>query len=184
MTGLYEDIDEDLDEMDDEGDDEGSDDESLAERRRRRNRNRPRGGGYNQPRVDNSKPVTQTQLSAALARVGADIKKVAAGMSSIEKRSDRTRKEGQQFAQMAMLMPLLLKPKTIAVSDLGKAENKDAKVQVESNDSLSLLLPLMMMGGMGGGYGASGSSSGGGNNDMMMMMMLLLATGGLGGSKK
>jgi hypothetical protein len=178
MNGLYEDIDEDLDELDDE--DFGEDLDELAERRKRkrhRNRFRPKGGGYNQPRLDKS-PVSQTQMQAALARVGEDVKKLAASVRSLEERADKTIKrisgQNQGLGQMAMMMPMLMK-KSVTVT--GLAANgipQDTRVLVDDNDSMMMLLPFMMMQGFSTKNGDAGSS----NNDMMMMMAMMMAFSG------
>lgn len=168
MNGLYEDIDEDLDEMDDEG--FGEDDESLAEKRRRRGRRAGagvRGRGYNQPRLEKS-AVTQTQLHAAMARVGEDIRKLATSVAASESRLEnavvKTRKDQGNFSQMALLLPMLMR-KTVLVSQL----TPNTRLLSGEQDMMSMMLPMMMMGGMGGS-----SNGGGGQNDMMMMMMMMV----------
>jgi len=174
MNGLYEDIDEDLDELDDEG---FGEDDDLSERRRRK-KHRPKGGNYNQPRLDKS-PVTQTQLQAALARVGEDVKKLAASVKSLEDRADKTLKrinnQNQGLGQMAMLMPMLMKKSVKLTTDVSADLKKDTRILVDDNDSMSMLLPFMMMQGYGG-TGQNGTSGGG--NDMMMMMVMLMAFSG------
>ncbi|MCW5805417.1 MAG: hypothetical protein KIT31_23810 [Deltaproteobacteria bacterium] len=171
MNGLYEDIDEDLDELDDESWLENDD---LAERRRRRSRGaQPKGGNYVQPRLDKS-PVSHTQLQAALARVGEDVKKLAAQVQSLESRADTTitrmNKQNQGLGQMAMLLPLLLK-KSVTAGANGQVP-PGTRVLVDDNDSLTLLLPLMMM----SNYGGNGSN-GNGQNDMAMMFMMFALLG-------
>lgn len=165
MNGLYEDIDEDLDEIDDEDIDE--DDESLAERRRKRRRNRVRGRGYNQPKLEKSY-VTQSQLQAAMSRVADDVRKLSSSVGTVDDRIAKTRKDQGQFTQMALLLPLLSRPKVVEVPSTtsGKVE----KVLSGEQDKMAMLLPFMLMGGMGGG-------SNGGGNDMMMMMVMMIAMG-------
>jgi hypothetical protein len=168
MNGLYEDIDEDLDELDDEG---FGEDDDLSERRKRK-KHRPKGGGYNQPRLDKG-AVTQTQLQAALARVGEDVKKLALSVKSLEDRADKTIKRinnnNQGLGQMAMMMPMLMK-KSVTVTGLtANGIPADTKVLVDDNDSMMMMLPFMMM------QGQTKNGDGGGNNDMMMMMMMMMA---------
>lgn len=175
MNGLYEDIDEDLDELDDEA--FGEDDELSERRRRRRNRGfQPKGGGYNQPRLDKS-PVSQTQLQAALARVGEDVKKLAASVKSLEARADTTisriNKQNQGLGQMAMMMPMLMK-KTVTITGTTLAAGglkEGTRVMIDDNDSMSMLLPFMMM----GSFGSTPQNGTGGQNDMMMMAMMMIA---------
>jgi cell pole-organizing protein PopZ len=170
---LADDIDEDLDEMDDEDIDDAFADDDLSERRRRKRRSNVKGRGYSSPRRDSS-PVSQTQMQAALARVAADVRKLAASQQSLETRmsSDvkRFRTESNNSNQMAALMPFLFKPKAKTLQELTTAgELLTTKFQVESDDSLSMMLPLLMMGGM-----SSSGGSGGGDNNMMLMMAIAL----------
>lgn len=170
---LTDDIDEDLDEMDDEDIDDAFTEDDLAERRRRKRRN-VKGRAYSSPRKDNS-PVNQTQMQAALARVAADVRKLAAGQREIEARLNtdvkKLRTESSSANQMAAMMPFLFKPKAKTLQEMATAgELTTAKFQVDSNDSMSMLLPMMMMGGMGGS-----SSTGSGDNNMMMMMIAMMA---------
>lgn len=172
---LADDIDEDLDEMDDEDIDDALGEDDLSERRRKRRR--VRGRGYSQPRRDNS-PVNQTQMQAALARVAADVRKLAAGQKDLEDRVGKELKKvntsTSQSGQMMALLPMLMKKsKTPAeLAALPPAELAKTKFLIDSNDTMTMLLPLMMMGGMGGN-GSTGNSAGGGDNMMMMMVMAL-----------
>lgn len=182
MNGLNEDIDEDLDELDDE-----DIEDSLGERRRMR-RSNIRGRGYNQPRLERSS-VTQAQLQAAMSRVGEDIRKLATTTKGLEESVSRSlgkvRRDQQQFNQMAMLLPLLSRPKTVeiktwklkegVVSDppaRADFELATTKVLSAEQDSMAMMLPILLMGGMGG---SSGGGSGGGGNDMMMLAVAMIA---------
>jgi hypothetical protein len=170
---LADDIDEDLDEMDDEDIDDALTEDDLSERRRKKRRN-VRGRGYSSPRKDDS-PVNQTQMQAALARVAADVRKLAAGQRELETRLSldvkKLRTDSSSANQMAAMMPLLFKPKAKTLQEMATAgELLTTKFQVDSNDSLSMLLPMMMMSGMGGS-----SSSGSGDSNMMMMAIAMMA---------
>lgn len=163
----------------DESLDESSLDDDLSERRRKRHHQNVKGRGYVQPRADHS-AVNQTQMQAALARVAADVRKLAAGQKVLEDQVNgsikRLRGETQQSMQMAALLPMLFKPKSKTLAEIGAAgEIGTAKFMVDSNDTMSMMLPLLLMGGMGGGMGSSSSSGGGGDNNMMMMMVMMMA---------
>jgi|GEM_PF-4807527 len=167
---MAEDIDENASGIDDEDlDDSGLRDDDLSERRRRHGV-RVRGRNYAPSRADGS-AVNQTQMQAALARVAEDVRKLATGQRAQDERLSaglkRLRGDTQQASQMAALLPLLFKPKTKALTELTVTD----KVMVDSNDSMSMLLPLMLMGGMGG------SSTAGGGDNMMMMMVMMMAMG-------
>lgn len=173
---LADDIDEDLDEMDDEDIDDAFADDDLSERRRRKRRN-IKGRGYTAPRRDNA-PVSQTQMQAALARVAADVRKLAASQRELETRvsSDvkRLRTDSSQANQMAALMPFLFRPKAKTLQEIAASgELLTAKFQLESNDTMAMLLPMLMMGGMGS---SSGSNGAGGDSNMMMLAVALMAT--------
>jgi len=186
MTGLaFDDIDEDLDEMDDEDIDEAlREDDELAERRRRGRRGRGapvKGGGYSQPRAPQQQSyVTQTQLQAALNRVGTDVRKLAANTSALENRIDqaavrtkRSAQQTQQAFQLTALLPLLIRPKTITLGDQVANIPRGTRIMIDEGDSLTTLLPrrLIMMGGRGG-QGQAGT----GNDSMMMLLVVLLLT--------
>lgn len=174
---LADDIDEDLDEMDDEDIDDALSEDDHAERRRRR-RARVRGRGYASPRRDTA-PVSQTQMQAALARVAADVRKLAANQRDLESRVGKELKTvgsaTAQSAQMLALLPLLTKrSKTLTeIAALPADERARLRLSIDSNDSLTTLLPLMMMGGMGGMGGTGTTSTGGGDNSMMMLVLAM-----------
>lgn len=171
---LAEDIDETVAEIDDEDlDDSVLRDDELSERRKRRGV-RVRGRNYAMSRTDTS-AVNQTQMQAALARVAEDVRKLAAAQRATDERVagglKRLRGETQQSSQMAALLPLLFKPKAKTLAELAAAgELTTSKLMIETNDSMSMMLPLLLMGGMGGG--ASGT---GGDNNMMMMAVMMMA---------
>lgn len=180
----YDDNDEDTDEAFDE-----SDEEARAGRRRRAVPT-ARGRGYTMPRVSRNY-VTQPQLQASLSRVGADIRRNSAAIRTVGKRVDasnakqdksvsRLRGDLKRSSTMAMMMPLLMRPKTIkATSELVFKDSsgataltipKDTAIQTESSDSLTTMLPFLLLGGgLGGGDDGKGMDS-----TMMMLMMVLL----------
>ena len=111
-----------------------------------------------------------------LARVAADVRKLAAGQAVLEEQVagsvKKLRGDTQQSLQMAALLPMLFKPKSKTLAELAAAgEATTAKFMIDSNDSLSTMLPLLLMGGMGGGT-AGGT---GGDNNMVMMFALMMA---------
>lgn len=171
----FESIDEDYGDNDESLDDASLDDDLAERRRRRRHHQNVKGRGYVQPRSDQS-PVNQTQMQAALARVAADVRKLAAGQKVLEEQVagsvKKLRGDTQQSLQMAALLPMLFKPKSKTLAELAASgEATTAKFMIDSNDSLSMMLPLLLMGGMGGGT-ASGT---GGDNNMVMMFALMMA---------
>ncbi|MBF2062894.1 MAG: hypothetical protein IGS39_00435 [Calothrix sp. C42_A2020_038] len=182
-----------------------SDQSDLSERRRRRWNYPPTatGGRLYQPRPM-SQYVTQTQLQAALTRVSSQIKTNSDAIKTVNTRlnsvsaeqsrqaallkkeiSERkkqdlnTKREIQQKLQLLILLPLLIKPPSKAIT----INNETVNVLVESNDTLSLLLPLLLVGGLGGdGMSLSGSGSIGGLDTTTLI--LILALSGNFGSKK
>lgn len=180
-----------------------SDESDLSERRRRR-WNRPRtasGGRLYQPRPM-SQYVTQTQLQTALTRVGSQIKTNADAIKTVNVRvnsvsseqsrqtallkkeiSERkkqdiaSKRDVQQKLQLLLLLPLLIKPSS---KEITLENGEKVNVLVESNDTLSLLLPLLLIGGLGG-EGTSLSGGGGtGGIDSTMLILILALSGGLG----
>jgi len=185
-----------------------SDESDLSERRRRMAARRrapaPRTATGNQ--LYRSRPtsqyVTQTQLQSALARVGGQIKTNADAIKTVNSRttiisteqtrqaallkkevSDRKKQDDlikqdvRQKMELLALLPALSRPsaETITTSD-----GKQVRVLTESNDSLSLLLPLLLVGGLGG---LGGSGTGGSGTDSNMLLLVLALSGGLGGKK-
>lgn len=158
MTAFYEDIDEALAELDDESDDEG-----LFSRRRKRGRGRR--AGY-VPYSGGSRPTGN--VATAVQRVGNEVANLEEDTGTAIK---RIRADFQNFAMMTSLMPLLL-TKTATV-DTNEATSRSVKVQVQSDNSLTMMLPLLMM--SQSGFGGSSSSQGSNNNMMMLMMVLILS---------
>jgi hypothetical protein len=188
--------------------DESDEDIDMMERTRRSRRFRtpPRtapGGGLFRPRTPSqsgpAQYVTQTQLQAAMARVGAQIKtnsdalktvnsRVATLSSDIAKqtadikklstggtRDTRAlRRDLNSTRQMAAIMPLLSAPKSQALTEAAGGLPAGTKVVIDTGDNISLLLPLLLMGGMGGSSSGQ-DGSGGGMNDMMLPMVLLMS---------
>jgi len=197
MNGLaFEDMDEDLDEMDDEDVDEvlrENDDEHLAElrlpwRKKKKRGAKVKGGGYSPPRPpaqQNQTFVTQTQLQAALNRVGTDVRKLAASTSTIEKRVDqlavharRETQQTQQGLQMATLLPLLFRPKTVRLANAVDNIPAGTDVMIDSKDSFSTLLPLLLIGGLGGsgltGTQAAPGQTGVGTDSTMLLVLAMM----------
>jgi len=77
--------------------------------------------------------------------------------------------------QMSMMLPLLLNQKLQVVSDSGFHLTVGEKIEFESGDLLSALLPMLMMGGFGDG----GGNGGGGMEGSNMVMMALALSGRL-----
>jgi hypothetical protein len=141
--------------------------------------------------------VTQTQLEAALSRVGGQIKTNAEATEAVNKRVNTTgirldeeiarrkkgdegvRKQIQSAGQMGILPLLLQTPPKIVVKDAAgqpaalKAAPAGDKntVSITASDSSSNLLPLVLLMGMGG-FGGEGKSSD--DNNMMLLMIVLL----------
>ncbi|PSB14142.1 hypothetical protein C7B76_17275 [filamentous cyanobacterium CCP2] len=155
-----------------------------------------------------SQYVTQPQLQAALARVGSQIKTNADAIKTnsnrinavsaeqtrqvglLRKEVSERKKQGEMIKQdtrqkleLLALLPALSRPpaETITVRDRDNENPRDVRVLTESNDSLSLLLPLLLVGGLGG-LGGSGTGSGGSDSSTMLLLVLALS-GGLGGRR-
>lgn len=82
--------------------------------------------------------------------------------------------------QLLLLLPLLIKP---ATKEITLQDGDKVNVLVESNDTLSLLLPFLLIGGLGGD---SMNLSGGGTTgglDTTMLILILALSGGLGGRR-
>jgi hypothetical protein len=186
MADILEDLE--SDEMDE------SDESDEARRRRRSFKPRvPTGKGLYRSRPT-TQNVTQVQLQAALARVGAQIKThadatkaVSTRLNALNERLDKeaatrkkadvgTKREAQRSREMS-LFPLLLQQapkvetKTIQVlkpgAEAGTFTSEDVQVVTKvDTSSSSNMLPLILMMGMGG----EGSS----DNNMMMMMALVM----------
>lgn len=149
--------------------------------------------------------VTQPQLQTALARVGEQIKTNSEAIKTLSARAntlaaeqerqaavlkretERSRRDLRRVSEMSALLPLISKPKsqTITIPSVPADVNagipavpaKEVKVLVDSDDSLSTLLPFMMMGGIGGSGGSGGGLMGGGEDNSMMFLVLALAMG-------
>jgi hypothetical protein len=189
MNGYYDDYD-DIGVEDFESDDAFPefveyDGEFDGERRGRRGRpgRRPprgaRGGGYNQPRPSNQY-VTQTQLQAAVTKIGSDVKR----LNDVDKTlNDRINANGARLDRHALAIrkemaarkkadaelkntllllavaPLILKPtsqkiETTTINQDGiKKVNQPVEVLAPDTDSLKSLLPiaLVLFGGQLGG---------------------------------
>lgn len=201
------DVEEVLDEFDDDDDgelveeDDDLDGEDAAERRRRRWRRRryryprSRGGGYYQRMLKGY--ATKKQLRAALARVGRDIRRNRAAITTNRRRlgevsrrasaNRRTiarqdsairavRKSVDDTRQLFVLTSLLGGDQTLELAAArdgsGNATTNFAEVktlELKQADKMDKLLPLLLLGGLGGGKGGL----------MENPLMLLLLAGAL-----
>jgi hypothetical protein len=146
--------------------------------------------------------VTQAQLEAAVAKVGAQIRtnsnainqlgtRVATAAATVKKESTDRKKDVStlksnlsQTQQMSAILPLLSQPRSVNVTGLAADGIPDnTKVLVDGSNTLALLLPMLLLTGIGGGPSADGSTPssgglfGGGDNSSMMMLALILALG-------
>jgi hypothetical protein len=180
--------------------DESDESEERSGRGRRSGRRPPprtaAGTGLATPRP-NTHYVTQTQLQTALAKVGAQIKTNSDAIKSVsdrvsaqaemlskevvarKKKTDELERGLRQTREMSAILPLLSKPKTVQLANNAVSpavtSGTAPKALVDSDDTLSTLLPLMLMGGMGGSSSGGGGMFGGGDDNSMMMMMMVLA---------
>jgi hypothetical protein len=180
LMAYVEDFDEDLDDAEDIEDALGEDE--FSERRRRRRK--ARGRGYARIRGERG-AASQSDLQVAASRIGQDIRTLNSNVGSVETRLDRFKREQAQSMQMMALLPLLIRPKSIATNAAVANLPVGTKVLVEDGDTLSSLLPLLLIGGMGGmSYSASGGSAPGGMGGMdpMMLVVLLIALDRKGGT--
>lgn len=179
-----------------EFDESDESDEDLMERRAPRRFGRaPRtatGKGLFKPRPQ-TQNVTQTQLQAAMARVGAQIKTntdaiktinarlatIAADQSkhlaSQRKATDTLKKDLRQTREMSAILPLLTAPRapetvTLTEATAGLPAGTRVVVNPPAPDSMSTLLPLMLMSGSGLTGGSGGESDG---SNMLMLALLL-----------
>lgn len=146
--------------------------------------------------------VTQTQLQTALAKVGAQIKTNSDAIKTVsdrvgtqadllskevvarKKKTDELEKGLRQTREMTAILPLLSRPKSVQLDPSALADPKPAvtpKALVDSDDTLSFILPLMLLGGSGSGSGSGGGGmfggGGGGDDNSMMMLVLALSLG-------
>jgi LysM repeat protein len=131
--------------------------------------------------------VTQTQLQAALARVGAQIKTNADATTAVANRANALssrldqetaarkkettalRKDLKGSRDMSILPLLLTKPPELTLTRQNANDNNSpiTNVAVKSADNTLPLLLIMMMGGMGG-------EGKGDDNNMMLMLALVM----------
>jgi hypothetical protein len=173
MSGLVEDIDEALGEAEDEEIEEALGEDEWAERRRRR---RPRGRGYTPVRYERG---SGADLRTATSRIGQDIRTLNTTDKALEAKLDRYRRDTAQSMQMMALLPLLIKPKSIALNAAVANMPTGTKVMVDEQDTLTALLPLFFLGGFGGGFGgqaaaAPGAAYAGGVDPMMMVLLMFV----------
>lgn len=178
-----------------------SDDEAAKPRTRFRPMKAPTSASKSSYQARPSQYVTQTQLQTTVTKLDGKIsalskstvqqintvKKEQAKQIDLLKReaanrkkeSEALRKELRQFREMTLLLPLISKPASKTLTDAAGGLPVGTKVLVESNDMMSLLLPMLLMGGLGGSS-PDGSSSGGlgGDNNMMMLMLVMAMSKG------
>lgn len=172
MIGLRaEDVDEDFDEASDSDLNDAFREDDLSERRR------VRGRGYANPKIEKSF-VTQQQLTAAMSRVGADVRGLQTQNKSIAKAQTRLRRDTEQSLQMSLLLPLLMKPQTVTLTTTAGGLPAGTQLVAGGQDSTQMLLPLLLLGGgLGGGFGTttgSTNNTGMGGNDMMMLLLAMM----------
>jgi hypothetical protein len=179
---------------------DGEYDEAAPSRRFRPFQPKMAKGGNlykSRPQTGTGNYVTQTQLEAALTRVGGQIKTNAEATEAVNKRVNGTgvrldeeiarrrkadegvRKQIQSSSQMSILPLLLQTAPTITVKDASgqpaalAAAPVGAKntVSITASQSSTTLLPLVLLMGMGG---LGGDGKGSDDNNMMLLMMVLL----------
>ena len=143
--------------------------------------------------------VTQGQLQTALAKVGAQIKTNSDAIKTVsdrvstqadllgkeviarKKKTDELEKGLRQTRELTAILPLLSRPKSVQLADTAIVGQGPApKALVDSDDTLSFILPLMLLGGSGSGGGGGmfgGGGSGGDDNSMMMLVLALTLSG-------
>jgi hypothetical protein len=199
----YDEVDEALDEMfeSDEGSDEGFEEAKSWSRQRPKTAT---GKSAYSPRPT-AQYVTQTQLQAALAKVGSQIStnssainkvggQVSQVLGTVKKEVAERKKDASslknnlsQTQQMAAILPLLTQTNSLTLSAAVPVDTTGATPQIDSgatlpiqSNNMNLLLPLLLMTGIGG----DGSSGGGGlfggsgsDNSSLMMLALVMAMG-------
>jgi hypothetical protein len=195
--------DEALDEMFEADEADEADEAATPWRRRPPRPSVASGRGLYRPRPT-TQYVTQTQLEAALAKVGGQIRTNSsaistlnnrvAGASAVAKKEAADRKKDttalknnlSQTQQMAAIMPLLTQPQHITVSETIDDDNGNAQIPtgtellVNGNNTTSLLLPLLLMTSVGGDSSSGGGGlfgGGGGDNSTLLMLALVLGLG-------
>jgi hypothetical protein len=153
------------------------------------------GTGLVTPRP-NTQFVTQTQLQTALAKVGSQIKTNSDAIKTVsdrvssqadllskevvarKKKTDELEKGLRQTRELTAILPLLSRPKSVQLqsSAVVGSPSPAPKALVDSDDTLSFILPLMLLGGSGGS-GGGGMFGGGGDDNSMMMLVLALSLG-------
>lgn len=145
--------------------------------------------------------VTQTQLQTALAKVGAQIKTNSDAIKTVsdrvstqadllgkevvarKKKTDELERGLRQTRELTAILPLLSRPKSVQLANNATvpaaAAGAAPKALVESDDTLSFILPLMLLSGSGsgGGGGMFGGGGSGGDDSSMMMLVLALTLG-------
>lgn len=196
-----EDLDTLLDSFEDyEYDDSEDSDESelLSEKRFRPVKAAPAKTSF-KPRP--SQYITQTQLQTTVARIDGRIntlsketsqqinvvkreqaKQVAILKKEVADRKKETelvRKDLRQLRDMSALLPLISRPSSQTLTAEAGGLPAGTKIMVDSNDTMSMMLPLLLMGGLGGSSGGGGLGMGGGDggDNSMMMIVLLMALG-------
>lgn len=192
--------------------DEGAEDIDILERRRRARRFRqpPRtapGGGLFRPRPGpaSSQYVTQTQLQAALQRVGAQIKTngdaiktlngrvatlssdVTRQAADLKKEQATRRREVKQLRDLSAILPLINQPTTVTLTQdvRGSVASGSAfttgDVQLKAGTKVmtdtgdTLSLLLPLMLFSGGGLGGGGGEGGLGGDSTPLLLAVALS---------
>lgn len=188
-----------------------SDESDEMEARRRRGRQPvrvARPSTYVTPRAPAGQQqyVTEAQLQAALARVGAQIRTNSTAIRQVNGRADTLandqrrqvaaqrrengaiRRDVRQTRELAAILPLLTpRPQSVALSTAVANLPQGERVVVDrGTDTLSSLLPILLLGGLGGsspspsgnGAGAGTGSEGGMDQSMLLVLALVLGQQG------
>jgi hypothetical protein len=186
-----------------EADESDESDEMMEAPRRRQRVPVARPTTYLPPRRPGGQQyVTQTELQAALARVGAQITTNSNAIRRVDNRtqtiaSDQRRqvaaqrrentairREVRETRELAAILPLLTpRPQSVALSTPVANLAQGERVVVDrGTDTLTTLLPLLLLGGLGGSGattdttgGGSASGGGGGLESSSLLLFAILA---------
>ena len=179
---------------------EGESESEAAEARRWTPPRRASGAGLYKPPVKmNGAGVSQTQLAAAMARVGDQLKQNSAAVSTVnsrvntvsgaEKKDNEKREKDikgiNEKIQLLTLLPLLIRPPTYTIpaqsitDTAGDTSPANAlSIGADPTSPTNALLPLLLIGGMGGS-GGLGSSSDGSMDSTTLLILALVLSGGI-----
>jgi hypothetical protein len=188
-----------LEAMEAESESESESESEAAERRRQwKPPQRASGAGLYRPRPRmNGAPVSQLQLQAAMARVGDQLKKNSAAVSTVNSRVNTVssaekrdnEKQGKDLKsinekiQLLTLLPLLIQPSKVTVpakSIDGTNPANPVPLTPDPVGTTNALLPLLLIGGLGGGGGlGSGSGTEGSMDSTTLLVLALVLSGGV-----